>query len=104
MMQASRKRVRINVKGMVQGVGFRPAVYRYAQRKNLYGWVSNTSGGVVVEIEGDGKEVDDFVRFLKNPPLPQIEVTGLEIHLCHPQKPPDTEREDSSVLGQTLQR
>lgn len=47
------QRLRLEIKGAVQGVGFRPFVYRLAHRFNLRGWVSNTSKGVVVEVEGD---------------------------------------------------
>jgi hydrogenase maturation protein HypF len=54
-------RLRISVRGAVQGVGFRPFVYRLASEMKLPGWVSNTGQGVFVEVEG-GKEILD--RFL----------------------------------------
>ena len=54
------QRLRLEIKGAVQGVGFRPFVYRLALRFNLPGWVSNTSRGVVVEVEGD---IDVLRRF-----------------------------------------
>ena len=46
------KRVRINVTGVVQGVGFRPFVYGLATRLGLAGLVGNDSAGVFIEIEG----------------------------------------------------
>ena len=40
----------INIKGQVQGVGFRPFIYRLAQKMNLNGWVKNTADGVHIEV------------------------------------------------------
>jgi len=47
------KRLQIQVKGVVQGVGFRPFVYNLAKKFNLTGFVTNTSKGVTIEVEGD---------------------------------------------------
>ena len=47
------KLARVTVRGVVQGVGFRPFVYRLANHHNLKGWVRNTSGSVEIEVEGD---------------------------------------------------
>lgn len=61
------KRLHIEVKGVVQGVGFRPFVYNLAQNLNLKGFVTNTSKGVTIEVEGE--RVEEFVSKLqKNPP------------------------------------
>ena len=49
---AEKKRIRINISGRVQGVGFRPTVYRYAKEENLTGWIYNTSEGIKIEVEG----------------------------------------------------
>lgn len=60
--------------GQVQGVGFRPFVYRTAQRLNLTGLVGNTSDGVLIEIQGEGYALDEFELALKKdlPPLAHI--------------------------------
>ena len=50
----------IFVKGVVQGVGFRPFVYSLAQRHGLKGWVNNSSEGVHLEVEGDPGVVEQF--------------------------------------------
>jgi len=65
-------RQRILVKGIVQGVGFRPFVYSLAQSLNLKGFVMNSSEGVVIEIEGEKSSI--FFEKLKTeaPPLSQI--------------------------------
>ena len=47
------RRVRVRVEGVVQGVGFRPHVYRLARELGLAGWVRNDERGVVIEVEGD---------------------------------------------------
>jgi len=78
---SSSKRLRIDVKGRVQGVGFRPVVYRYAKERGLSGWVSNTSEGVVIEVEGDSEEIDDFLKTLKAFPPRQAKITALSTYL-----------------------
>ena len=52
-MQAGMSSYQIRVKGIVQGVGFRPHVYRLAREFSLNGWVLNSSAGVFIEVEGD---------------------------------------------------
>src|SRR4030043_93622 len=65
-------RIKILVRGVVQGVGFRPFVYSLAKSLNLKGFVMNSSKGVTIEIEGNDSSL--FVERLKNeaPPLSQI--------------------------------
>ncbi len=68
-------RQQIRVRGIVQGVGFRPFVYNLAQSLRLAGYVLNSSAGVLIEVEGDPAQIDLFVRELNEnpPPLAQIE-------------------------------
>ncbi|MBN1109659.1 MAG: acylphosphatase, partial [Methanomassiliicoccales archaeon] len=54
--------MRITVRGVVQGVGFRPTVHRLAVSMGLHGYVQNNGSNVVIEVDGDGKE---FVSRLK---------------------------------------
>ncbi|GIM27742.1 carbamoyltransferase [Clostridium polyendosporum] len=65
----------IIVKGIVQGVGFRPFVYNEAIKNNLTGWVKNTSEGVCIDIEGQEREINVFLEELNNnsPILSKIE-------------------------------
>jgi len=69
------KLAKISVCGVVQGVGFRPFVYRLAQDHNLKGWVRNTSGNVEIEVEGDKGSLENFLTDLKAkaPPMARIE-------------------------------
>ncbi len=66
---------RLVVRGVVQGVGFRPFVYRLAHRHALNGWVANSSRGVVIEIDGSDGAVNAFERALsaEAPVLARIE-------------------------------
>jgi hydrogenase maturation protein HypF len=75
----------IQVRGIVQGVGFRPFVYALAQSLSLTGHVFNTSAGVTIEVEGDPAAVDIFLRDLSaNPPhlaeLAGISVSEIDVH------------------------
>src|SRR5512143_1726125 len=70
---------RLQVNGIVQGVGFRPFVYQLALRHGLKGEVANTSSGVSIHIEGPAEQIRAFESDLtdKSPPLAYIvEVTG----------------------------
>ena len=59
----------IQVKGIVQGVGFRPFVYRLAKKYLINGWVLNAADGVFIHAEGEGTLLDEFVMELsENPP------------------------------------
>jgi hydrogenase maturation protein HypF len=65
----------ITVGGLVQGVGFRPFVYRLAQRYRLAGSVHNCAGSVRIDIEGPPKNLDQFLHDLTTdvPPLARID-------------------------------
>ena len=64
MKTPSRRRLTIN--GIVQGVGFRPFVYRQAIRHGLSGWVANSSQGVEIEVQGEAYDVTRFIDALQN--------------------------------------
>jgi hydrogenase maturation protein HypF len=58
------ERLRVEITGAVQGVGFRPFVYRLATELGLAGWVSNDGRGVVIEVEGSAARTGEFLRRL----------------------------------------
>ncbi|HEY4026329.1 MAG TPA: carbamoyltransferase HypF [Candidatus Dormibacteraeota bacterium] len=70
-----RERLAVTVRGTVQGVGFRPFVYRLARRHRLAGWVRNSTATVELEVEGDDGRLRRFVTDLRAeaPPLARIE-------------------------------
>jgi hydrogenase maturation protein HypF len=72
---ALRSRVRARVEGTVQGVGFRPFVYRLAGELRLAGWVLNDERGVLLEAEGEAAAVESFLERLRTdaPPLASVE-------------------------------
>ncbi len=75
------RRKRLLVTGVVQGVGFRPFVYRLAKLHGLAGWVCNTSTCVEIEVEGAPGSLDAFIQQLRTgaPPLARVEsVAALE--------------------------
>ena len=79
------KRLAIFVQGAVQGVGFRPFVFRLAESLNLFGWVNNSAQGVNIEIEGESEKLTQFLNQLEQdkPPrslIDQITVTELAFY------------------------
>lgn len=68
------KRKKITVNGRVQGVGFRPFVFRLAKKHSLTGSVSNNEQGVIIDIQGKSEDLESFESDLvaKHPPLAQI--------------------------------
>jgi hydrogenase maturation protein HypF len=72
---------RIRVRGIVQGVGFRPFVYGLATRAGLVGQVLNDAAGVTIEVEGETAVLDTFTTALQTeaPPLAIIEQLTAEI-------------------------
>jgi hydrogenase maturation protein HypF len=77
---ALRRRARARVEGTVQGVGFRPFVYRLAQELRLAGWVLNDERGVLLEVEGEHASIERFLRRLADeaPPLAAVETVTAE--------------------------
>jgi hydrogenase maturation protein HypF len=75
MTVGARQRLRVRVEGTVQGVGFRPFVFRVATELRLAGWVLNDSRGVLIEAEGEKRALERLVEELRNeaPPLAIVE-------------------------------
>lgn len=67
-------RLRLAVRGVVQGVGFRPFIYRLANELALTGWVNNSPQGVWIEVEGDRSRLEEFQTRLaaEKPPRSSI--------------------------------
>lgn len=68
------------VKGIVQGVGFRPFVYRLAKRYLINGWVLNATDGVHIHAEGESQHLDAFVMELSENAPAAAQVTEIEMH------------------------
>ena len=79
MAQLGLQRVRIRVRGTVQGVGFRPFVYRHACERGLSGWVGNDGADVVIEAEGPAAAVNPLVEVIRDEPPPLAIVEAVEV-------------------------
>src|SRR5262245_44842459 len=71
-------RIRVLIGGSVQGVGFRPFIYRLATEMGLTGWVSNSPQGVVIEIEGPKAHLDAFLIRVKNQRPAHASIASIE--------------------------
>ncbi len=77
-------RLKACIRGAVQGVGFRPFVYRLASELKLTGWVSNTAQGVFVEAEGVKEVLDQFVLRLQSDKPPRAFIQSFEFSFLDP--------------------
>ena len=66
--------IRIDIRGIVQGVGFRPFLHRTAEQYGICGWVRNTSSGLEGELEGTREGLMQFVRTVRTSPPPMASV------------------------------
>ena len=71
-------RLRVTIRGAVQGVGFRPFVYRLATELGLAGWVNNSPHGVGVEVEGERASAEEFLLRLEVEKPPHSSIQSLE--------------------------
>ena len=74
----------VHVRGVVQGVGFRPFVYRLARANTLAGWVLNGDDGVEIRLEGDCERVDDFLRELRAEAPAAASITAIDVDAVEP--------------------
>lgn len=74
----------IHITGIVQGVGFRPFVYRLAQQHGLRGWVRNTSEGVDIRVDGEPPALHNFVVALREDAPPLAHIDELRVTDCPP--------------------
>lgn len=77
-------RRKIFVQGTVQGVGFRPFIYRIARENGLKGRVTNTSEGVEIDVEGSEEAVQNFCSRLTENPPPLAKIEEINIHPFEP--------------------
>lgn len=97
------KHLKIQVQGIVQGVGFRPFVHRLALQNNLKGYTYNDAQGIIIHIQGNSKDTDIFLEQLKSqaPVLSKIE--NLEVKECPIESFNDFQiKESQNGIHQTL--
>jgi hydrogenase maturation protein HypF len=93
------QRLRFRVTGTVQGVGFRPFVYRIAVESGLVGWVANDSRGVLIEVEGSPEALDAFRRRLVEDAPPLARIARLEAEALAPAEESGFRIVDSRTAG-----
>jgi len=78
------RRMQIAVRGAVQGVGFRPFVYRLASSMGLPGWVLNSPEGVFIQVEGEKRDLDSFLLRLQDEKPAASFIQSLEFSFLDP--------------------
>lgn len=73
------QRRQVAVRGVVQGVGFRPFVYRLASEEGLAGLIGNDTDGVTIEIEGSDASLDAFIVRLRSEPPPLARIDSIAV-------------------------
>ncbi len=77
-------RALINIRGVVQGVGFRPYIYALAREYNLFGFVLNNTQGVYIEVEGREFDINRFLMDVKNKKLPHADIFNIKSEEADP--------------------
>jgi len=78
------RRLRVSIRGAVQGVGFRPFIYRLAADLRLAGWVNNSPSGVLIEVEAPEERLRSFLRRLEEDKPPRASIQSLEFSFLDP--------------------
>ncbi len=94
-------RLQLSLTGMVQGVGFRPFVYRLAREEALSGWVRNAPGGVCLEVEGGRDHLQTFLTRLETDKPPLACIYSMEPRWLEPCGLSGMEILESSCAGET---
>src|SRR6478736_5435843 len=74
----------VRVRGVVQGVGFRPFVFRLARANTLAGWVFNGDQGVEILLEGDEERLGAFLQALETEAPRAAEISAIDVESCAP--------------------
>jgi len=93
-------RLKVIIHGAVQGVGFRPFIYRLSTELGLRGWVLNSSQGVFIEVEGERPLLEDFLLRLEREKPPRAIIHSLEFSFLDPVGYPDFVIRHSQEAGE----
>jgi hydrogenase maturation protein HypF len=74
----TKQRLHLTIQGAVQGVGFRPFIYRLAAELGLVGWVNNSSQGVLIEVEGKREILEKFLTLIETEKPPRSQIQSLD--------------------------
>lgn len=93
---------RIRIKGLVQGVGFRPFIYRLARNQDLKGWVENRNDGVIMEVNGSRRQLEAFREAVISQAPQAASIESLELKRTKHQSFGSFEIRQSSDLGGSI--
>lgn len=96
-----KRRLRLLIRGAVQGVGFRPFIYRIASEMGLTGWIANTPQGVCIEVEGTSRQMEEFLLRIEREKPPRAFIQSLEPSFLDPAGYRDFVILQSSATGPT---
>ena len=99
-MKNMTERLKVTIRGAVQGVGFRPFIYRLATEMDLRGWVLNSSQGVFIAVEGERPVLETFLLRLEREKPPHAIVQSLEFSFLDPVGYPDFVIRHSEEAGE----
>src|SRR6185312_13172051 len=95
------QRIQVRLRGIVQGVGFRPFVFNLAQRLQLTGYVLNSSAGLTAEAEGEATAIAIFLEEITHNPPPLAWIQHSTVEDVPPQSDPAfTIRHSQSQAGE----
>jgi hydrogenase maturation protein HypF len=85
MLNSVKYCLHLAIQGIVQGVGFRPFVYRLAKEIKLVGWVNNSTEGVFIEVEGTQPQLETFLRRLETEHPTRSQIQNIKTSWLKPQ-------------------
>lgn len=94
--------VSIHIRGLVQGVGFRPFVYRMAKAHNICGWVENNNEGVLIHAEASNEDLQAFNQSLRKKAPPAAHIQSLDEQPAEIHSFPDFNIKKSSNLSDAV--
>ncbi len=77
---------KVTITGVVQGVGFRPFIYRTAKKNNIRGYIKNSGNSVELLLDGEEAEITNFLNIIKNNSPPLSRITNIDIKSCNEKK------------------
>jgi hydrogenase maturation protein HypF len=95
-------RLRVAIRGVVQGVGFRPFIYRLATELGLAGWANNSPQGVFIEVEGDKERLERFLLSVEKENPPRSFIQSLESSFLDPKGYSAFEIRESDRAGEKV--
>ena len=95
-----KQRIKMLIQGAVQGVGFRPFIYKLANELNLKGFISNTNSGVTIDVEGNQKSLNEFISRIKSEKPRHSVISDINVNKLEPSGYDDFKIIESESFGE----